>query len=374
MKNKLFLSIFCALFLTIISCSEESDINLDKETIVQNESEELSIRANNRPGNFRITDGRMSFPNQAEYDKTTRFLSTATKTQLDRFDRSVSINTVAKEYKNWQNWFKTQSEETNYSKEAILGMWTGKVKFVPERGENNNIEYDVRPLVPAYTNIVNLDGEFQVGPTIVKQAGDAFINITDPSAVDLSSIDENTTTDPSLGVFVNQEVTSRDAPNGPDGTECISSCPRKKTETHKYQSRRRLKISYEIKNTTDAVPAAGGFTRFFPQVLVTEEGIRQRRKWVFFWGAHEDDNIYLNLDNEFNYHFDKYDAPNTPDRHIIHNEEIHREDDHDILNQDNGELEDSYTSAVRGPRLNFCLIIDHDFEDDDGDQVAYDCN
>ena len=374
-KQNLLFSVLALLLVSvfIISCSDESSYEF-----TESEMQELNLRHSEacEIGNYSVQEGMLYFPTVDDYHQTLCYLSKASKKELLAFDNTIPINTVSKEYRNFQNWFESTTDE-NLTSTEIFNLWEGKVLFVEEVASTGT-EYDVRPLVPVHTNITNLNGVYKVQTTVIKQAGGKFINITKPGFVNINSINGTTTTNPGNGVYVN-EIELRSPITDSDGLNCTSDCSLRHRETNKYAWRRRVQVHHEIKNTTTRFtdPLDEKFSLVFPAVEITNFGRRQKRKWHQFWGGHDDDNIYYNIDNEYNWHFHRSflgsGLPDTPDKHMSWDENIHHTDD-DRIDRNGVDFEAPYSTTLPNPRLHACLKIDHDFEDDDGDSVSYDCD
>ncbi|KXK21569.1 MAG: hypothetical protein LC127_18025 [Chitinophagales bacterium] len=256
------------LTLTTISSCNKDDVN------VKNLKSDSSIELRtNSLGSYSVENGRIKFPTIEDYQQTVTYLQSATDAQLVSFRNTNSIETAAKAYTSFVDLVDDENL-TSTQIETIEQQYSSKVK-ISINGEGDkevNIKYAINP------EITNLNGEYQVGQTVIKQAGTKLISITNPTLVDPSTVNETTSTNGAIGVYVTETVLAISPP----------CCPTSDSKTLEYNDgkRKRVRASYVVANTTQVFnnPADGRWKLVFPQLTVDAVGEHHRRKcFVFCW-------------------------------------------------------------------------------------------
>lgn len=254
--------------LSIVSSCNKDDVN------VKNLKSDSTIELRtNTLGSYSVENGRIKFPTIEDYQQSVTYLQSATDAQLASFRNSISIETAAKAYTSFVDLVDDENL-TNAQIEAIEQQYSSKVK-ISINGEGDKevyIKYAINP------EITNLNGEYQVGVTVVKQAGTKLISITNPTLVNPSTVNETTSTNETNGVYVTETVLAISPP----------CCPTSDSKTLEYNDgkRKRVRASYQLVNTTQVYenPGDGRWKLVLPQLTVDAVGEHHRRRcFIFCW-------------------------------------------------------------------------------------------
>jgi len=288
MKNFKFLIgvFFVLLSLTFFnSCSKDESL---KESSVKLDVENRS----NSVGSFSIVEGRVAFPTIEDYKQTVNFLNLANEAELISFRNSINIETSAKSMLEFYNNICGDIELTDAQMNELENQYASKINiFINNEGEKAvELKYKVNP------EFTNLEGEYQIAGTIVKQAGTNLVSVTQPSLVNIASINASTTTNASLGIFVT--ATAMASPSG-----CCPSTDGK--EFHYTQHTKKKVIAfYTLLNSTQFFqdPFDSRKTLVIPQLTVNAQGKHERKKCVVFcwWGCDNTNmshDFYINIDH-----------------------------------------------------------------------------
>lgn len=249
-----------ALFL-LSSCNKDDvkDIGLSYNYSVELRSSSL--------GNYSVENGRVKFPTIEDYQQTVNYLQNATDAQLASFRTSISIETVAKAFTAFANSIDDENL-TNAQVETIEQQYSSKVKIsLNDEGDKEvNLKFAINP------EFTNLDGEYQVGATIVKQVGTKLVSITNPSLVAPSTVNESTVTNEETGVYVTETVMA----------SMLMCCPPSGSNTLEYNdgNRKRVRARYNLFNISQTFidPFDERRKLVFPELLVEAVGEHQRRR------------------------------------------------------------------------------------------------
>lgn len=256
----------------LIACSNE-DLNENNFSSPTIETRSRSL------GVYTVENGRVKFNTTEEFMNTIKYLQNATEVELNTFRNSISIETPAKSYMAFSN----AIDDENLTKEeldSIEQQYASKLKITLNgEGEKEvNLKFDIDP------EFINLNGEYQVGQTIIKQVGTKLVSITKPSLVAPSSVDEYTTTNEASGVYVTETVMA--APTG--------CCPTGAKNELNYNDGKKKKViaSYDFKNLSSVHDLYGGWKLVFPRLQVIAEGTHKKRKcFIFCWWSDEKTSI-----------------------------------------------------------------------------------
>lgn len=173
----------------------------------------------------------------------------------------------------------SNDESTDQEFEEALSEFEDKVKIT---WVNDTVSYT--PLFLGLNEICNLDGEFKVGETVMKLVGNKIIIDLDPSYVDPSTLDAETETDTTSGIFVfDFLVNTRSGP-------CATLCQLHDGNAKYFSSspRRKLEISYNVLYLPRIVrpilppPHNNFLNSFTPTFLVQRNAanLRKRCYWL----------------------------------------------------------------------------------------------
>ena len=284
----------------IISCENDA---LSNENLPVKPSSETRTRS---LGNYSIVHGRVKFPTINDYQLTTTYLQDASESEVISFRNSFSIETAAKAVVSLSEAMCCEIELTNEQMNAIEQQFNNKVKITLNADGDKEVElkYKVNP------EFTNLNGEYQVGGTIVKQVGTKLISITKPEVTSPSSINENTTTNAESGIFVTETVVA--APLG--------CCPASNAKHCEYDpKKKKLILEYRILNISQTFvnPLDERFNLILPEIFVTANGKHEKRKcFIFCWWAC--DKVNLKHDFEISFFHDWASFGITNPIHIKH--------------------------------------------------------
>lgn len=266
MKSQNYLICVVSLFLifTFVSCL--------KEDVKQIDTFSTTTKVNTRSlGNFSIINGRVAFPTLQDYRNTTEYLLNATEQQLVSFSNSLSINTPAKEYASFMQALSGLDDADANTANSILNQFKDKVKI--ELGEAGDTT--ILPLYQVYPAITNMNGEYQVEGTVVKQIGSKLVSITDPTLVDPQSLNNDVATKEELGLFVIETKMAA-------GPIC---CPNSNKKENHYASGKKLIIKYGLDNVSIVMGTQNlpGTRTVFHELFLGAQGMNQKKTWIFFW-------------------------------------------------------------------------------------------
>lgn len=240
-------------------------------------------------GTYSVDDNRLVFDSIQEYLLTLEYLSCASTEEIIEWSEGFNVETVAKAYREFLE-LSSDEELSESEYEDLMLEFEDKVVF-----EYIGDTVDISPLHPVLEEILNLDGEFQVGTTVVKVTENKFINITNTVAVDPATVNDQTVTDTTDGLFV---VTLRSPP------DCFV-CPSEDEATLNYGTnpKKRITGEYSIYTMNLINPILGVPIRYFvqPIVEVRGTGMSQKRKCFLFF-CHWTCNV-VSQDIEFNIEF-----------------------------------------------------------------------
>ena len=268
-NSKILLAVFigCISLFLFSSCSKE-DGNITKNI----EQANVELRSNSI-GSFAIQNGRVVFPTIEDFQNTVDFLDNASESQLESFRNSLSIETSAKAFISFAHSLDDENL-TNSQVEALEQQFTSKVNIsLNDEGDKEvNLKFIINP------EITNLDGEYQVGTTIVKQVGTKLISITNPNLVAPSTVSEITTTNAETGVYVTETVME----------SMLMCCPTSDSRTLEYNDgqRKRVRASYQVLNVSQSFidPFDERRVLVLPELLVEAIGEHHRRRcFIFCW-------------------------------------------------------------------------------------------
>jgi hypothetical protein len=273
MNQSHFFSIYGAIFIlamSFISCNTEEQ----RSSILQND-----LVSNRTHGSYEVSNGRLKFLSIDDYQETVEFLSDASQTQLDSFRNSFSIVTPAKAMLQFSEAICCDNSISSAQMDSIESVYSTQIKIVVN-GDGDKI---VSLLFDANPEFMNLNGEFQIGTTIIKQIGAKLVSITKTNLVDPSALNNTVVSDASTGVFVT------DTPLFPPAMCCPSSDSK---ETHYDDgSRKKVVANYAFLNATKFFqdPFDPRLTLVIPELQVVANGKHERRKRFVFswWGCHK---------------------------------------------------------------------------------------
>jgi len=284
-KSKILLAIFmgCFSLFLLSSCNKDdakfnsildgSSLELRSSSlgnVIHDSSLEL---CSGLPGNYSVENGRVKFPKIKDYQQTVNYLQNASDAQLASFRASIGIETVATEFTAFANSLNDENL-TNSMVEAIEKQYSSKVKIsLNNEGDKEvNLKFGINP------EFTNLNGEYQVGATIVKQVGTKLISITKPSLVAPATVSETTTTNAETGVYVTETIMEH----------MLMCCPLSDSRTLEYNDgkRKRVRASYQLLNVSQSFidPLDERKVLVFPELLVEAIGEHNRRHcFIFCW-------------------------------------------------------------------------------------------
>lgn len=158
--------------------------------------------------------------------------------------------------------------------------YSSKINITTASGEDQ-----IAPKYPILNELCNLDGEFQVGSTIVKVLNDKIVSIVDSEETDPSEVDDETVTDSTAGVYVREIYAG-------------GCCPLSDSETNQYQNsnpRKRLVTQYRVADVSVVTedPFRPGFVLFIPTIQITANSKSQIRRCFLFICVWKCDNVTL---------------------------------------------------------------------------------
>lgn len=267
-RIKFFIAIIigCAALFSFSSCNRDESKNEDKE---QSHSE-IRTRA---LGSYSVQSGRVVFPTIDDYSQTVNYLTDATESELTAFRNSISIESAAKAMQSFSDATCCDIELTDAEMSNIEQQFSTKVKIdLNSDGDKEvRLKYDINP------EFTNLNGEYQVGVTVVKQVGTKLISITKPNLINPNSVNESTTTDATNGLFVIETVL----------LSPLGCCPSSKRKDCEYEPKKKKFImEYNIVDNTQFFedPFDPRFTLVIPQIVVRADGKHEKRKcFIFCW-------------------------------------------------------------------------------------------
>jgi hypothetical protein len=264
LKSNMKKFIFLLLLFPLVQCSND----LAKQP---NDLDTITSRTECEPGSYSIVHGRIVFEDVAAYIQTLYFLDCASESAIDDWSREFELETAGKAYRDFYALVcddELDGEEFGNLKDE----YEGKLSFTTV---SSVVEF--KPIVDELEEFCNLDGEFQVGETVIKIVGNKIINITDPETIDPSTVDDQTTTDTTDGVFVYNLYAS----------VSFGCCPADDDAVNNWASNpvRRLKEEYKVTNLTEIEDLHNGSWAVTPLVRATATAKSQKRAgvWPVYW-------------------------------------------------------------------------------------------
>jgi len=254
------------------------------------------------PGDLIVYHGRSAFDSNADYVQTIEFLRCADSIDIADWSDELGITTVGKAYRSFESQLNENLSSGQFS--SLMESFDGKVIF----SENEDtIEY--APLFPILTEICNLNGEFQVGSAIIKLTENKIISITDPETINPTSVDDETVTDTTDGVFV------YDLRASVEGGGCCPSYNSHETQWG-HGPRKRLWVDYEFFDASVLSKAQNG--QYYMTVIILLNFDSKSEKRVGFWPFYSwvPNNGYcdLSMDMTFSHNYSSFlDSPLYPD-------------------------------------------------------------
>lgn len=269
-KFYLFLSIIIVLVVALISCNKEEP---------RTSSAFAQTITNRTLGSYEVSNGRLKFLSREDYETTSQYLDNASQSQLDSFRNSFNVITPAKAMSEFSEAVCCEDSLSNAQMDSIETLYSSQVRITV----NGDGEKEVSLLYNNSPEFMNLDGEFQIGTTIIKQIGTKLVSITKTNLVDPSTLDDSVESDTSTGVFVT------DTPLFPP-TGCCPSADSKETQ-YNDGSKKKVVANYEFTNETKFYQDPEDYrkTLVAPELVIKARGKHERRKQFIFywWGCHK---------------------------------------------------------------------------------------
>jgi hypothetical protein len=288
-----------SLFIRIITFTTVGWPANDEKPVSQQTNVVEAQARTNSAGSFTIKSGRMVFATIQDFVQTRDYLSGASEARLDSFRQTVSIETSARAYAQYRSEFCCGAEPTQAQLEAWDNQFASKVAITT----NSDGEKEAAPKYKAYAEFANLNGEFQVGTTLIKQAGTKLISILNPASVNLANVNEATPANPSQGIY----VVETQLPAASLGCCLAANSNELKYVPSGLMAERRIKAIYLILDQTiigGQDPVNPNFVVVLPRITVAAHGFHDKKKcFAFCWWKCEKTNLKHDFSITFTHNF-----------------------------------------------------------------------